>query len=51
MFGGGGMPKMPPGMPDLSNMSQANLEKLKAQLGGGNLPGGLGGLPGFPFKK
>ena len=52
MFGGGGgMPKMPPGMPDLSNMSQADLEKLKAQLGGGKLPGGLGGLSGFPFKK
>jgi signal recognition particle subunit SRP54 len=52
MFGGGGgMPKMPPGMPDLGNMSQADLEKLKAQLGGGKLPGGLGGLSGFPFKK
>jgi len=57
MGGGGGMPQMPGGgggMPAglgdaLKNMSPNDIEKLKAQLGGGGK--GLPGLSGFPFGK
>jgi signal recognition particle subunit SRP54 len=56
MGAGGGMPQlpgggggMPAGLGDaLKNMTPADLEKLKAQLGGGK---GLPGLSGFPFGK
>jgi signal recognition particle subunit SRP54 len=54
-MGAGGMPQMPAGggMPAdlgdaLKNMTPQDLEKLKAQLGGGK---GLPGLSGFPFGK
>jgi signal recognition particle subunit SRP54 len=56
-MGGGGMPGMPGGkMPSQEELAKA-MEQLKS---GGGLPGmgpggpklpGLGGLPGFPFKK
>ena len=56
-MGGGGMPGMPGGkMPSQEELAKA-MDQLKS---GGGLPGmgpggpklpGLGGLPGFPFKK
>ncbi|RZJ89263.1 MAG: signal recognition particle protein, partial [Brevundimonas sp.] len=61
--GGGGLPGM--GGPDLNRlkamgggkMAEPSADELKAlqdrmaALGGGQLPGGLPGLPGFPPKK
>ncbi|MEZ5871376.1 MAG: signal recognition particle protein [Nitratireductor sp.] len=68
MMGGlggmGGLGKMMGGgMPDLSKMDPAEIERLARQMGAGGpggqgapgslpkLPGGLGGLPGFGKKK
>ena len=63
--GGGGIPGMGGGGPDLNRLKalgggktpEASADDLKAiqdrlaGLGGGQLPGGLPGLPGFPPKK
>lgn len=63
--GGGGIPGMGGGGPDLNRLKalgggktpEASADELKAiqdrlaGLGGGQLPGGLPGLPGFPPKK
>ena len=64
-LGGGGIPGMGGGGPDLNRLKalgggktpEASADELKAiqdrlaGLGGGQLPGGLPGLPGFPPKK
>jgi len=65
LSGGGGIPGMGGGGPDLNRLKalgggktpEASADELKAiqdrlaGLGGGQLPGGLPGLPGFPPKK
>jgi signal recognition particle subunit SRP54 len=64
-LGGGGMPGMGGGGPDMARlkalgggkMAEPSADDLKAiqdrlaGLGGGQLPGGLPGLPGFPKKN